>query len=92
MREHGFISNRPYDVLAAGGRVISDDVPGIAEEFRGVVPTFRKPDELVALLRASPDDVFPSDDDLARVGALVRERDSFDARARTLLEAALSEA
>ncbi|MDR2323361.1 MAG: glycosyltransferase [Microbacterium sp.] len=91
MRKHGFISNRPYDVLAAGGRVISDEVEGIAQEFEGAVPTFRNGDDLVALLSGDPDALFPDGEQMARIGALVRERDSFDARARTLLNDALSE-
>jgi spore maturation protein CgeB len=40
MREHGFLSNRLYDALAAGAFVISDDVPGIAEAFDGAVVTY----------------------------------------------------
>ncbi|MGO4679829.1 hypothetical protein AB4078_08085 [Microbacterium sp. 2MCAF23] len=90
MRRHGFISNRPYDVLAAGGRVISDEVDGIAQEFEGAVPTFQDGDELVALLTGDLDSLFPDADESARIGAIVRERDSFDARARALLDAALT--
>ncbi len=90
MQRHGFISNRPYDVLAAGGRVISDEVEGISAEFDGVVPTFRTGAELVDLLSNDLDTLFPSADELARVSALVRHRDSFDARARLLLDLAVA--
>lgn len=90
MRRNGFISNRPYDVLAAGGRVISDDVEGLDEEFAGAVVTFRNEEDLVDKLGGDLDSLFPSQEELARIGDLVRERDSFDARARTLLEVALS--
>ncbi|MFD6697522.1 MULTISPECIES: hypothetical protein [unclassified Microbacterium] len=90
MRRHGFISNRPYDVLAAGGRVISDEVEGIVQEFEGAVPTFQDGDGLVALLTGDLDSLFPDADESARISAVIRERDSFDARARTLLDAALT--
>lgn len=90
MKRHGFISNRPYDVLASGGRVISDEVEGIDAEFSGAVVTFESENALVEMLQGDLDALFPSDDELARVGTIVRERDSFDARARTLLEAVLS--
>jgi hypothetical protein len=90
MRQHGFISNRPYDVLAAGGRVISDEVDGIQREFQGAVPTFRDGAHLVEMLRGDLDSLFPSADEQARIGALIRERDSFDARARALLDAVIS--
>jgi hypothetical protein len=46
MRDAGFLSNRLYDVLAAGGFVISDWVAGIDEEFDGAVVTARSPSEL----------------------------------------------
>lgn len=89
MQRNGFISNRPYDVLAAGGRVISDDVEGLKEEFAGAVPTFSDEDTLVEMLRGDLDSLFPAEQELARVAAIVRERDSFDARARALLDAVL---
>lgn len=37
MRDLGFISNRIYDALACGAFVLSDEVPGIGEEFDGAV-------------------------------------------------------
>jgi hypothetical protein len=89
MRERGFIANRPFDVVASGGRVISDDVEGLAEHFEGAVLTYRTVDELLALLRSDLDALFPHPAELTRIAARVRERDSFDARARVLLDAAL---
>ncbi len=46
MRENGLISNRIFDVLASGGFVISDDVPGIEEVFGGNVVTYKDSDDL----------------------------------------------
>jgi hypothetical protein len=41
--EAGMINNRLYDALAAGAFVISDPVPGLAEEFDGAVVTYSDP-------------------------------------------------
>ena len=49
MRAEGFISNRIYDALAAGGFVISDRIDEIDAEFDGAVPTFADPADLEAL-------------------------------------------
>ncbi len=48
MREHEFISNRLYDVLAAGGFVISDRLEGLDTEFEGGVVTYHNRDDLAA--------------------------------------------
>lgn len=85
MQREGFIANRPYDVVAAGGRVISDPVQGIEDVFGGAVVTYSSIDELLDLLRSDLDTVFPSPDRLAEISRNIRERDSFEARARTLL-------
>jgi spore maturation protein CgeB len=50
MREHGFVSNRLYDAVAAGGFVISDHIDGLEERFGGAVVTYRTADELHALV------------------------------------------
>lgn len=86
MKAEGFISNRPYDVVAAGGRVLSDDVDGIESEFGGAVRTYASVEELIALLSGDLDAIFPPDSELARISADVRLRSSFDARARVLLD------
>tara|TARA_B100000678_G_scaffold233374_1_gene202387 strand:+ start:130 stop:558 length:429 start_codon:yes stop_codon:yes gene_type:complete len=89
MQREGFIANRPYDVVAAGGRVISDDVKGLAEHFDGAVVTYRDTEELITMLTGDLDALFPQPSELARIAARVRERDSFDARARVLLDRVL---
>lgn len=82
MRRRGFISNRVFDVVAAGGRVVSDYVEGINELFGGVVRTYRDPDELRDLLRP---EALPPDEEIRKWSRRVRELHSFEARARTLL-------
>lgn len=89
MRRAGFISNRLYDVVAAGGRAISDSVDGIAEVFGGAVRTYDDIPELLRLVTADLDDLFPPDEELALIAERIRREHSFDARARTLLDAAI---
>ncbi len=91
MKREGFVSNRLYDVVAAGGRAISDEVEGIADLFHGAVRTFSSPEELISLLRSDLDGLFPDDEQLALISARVRSEDSFDARARALCAAAADE-
>lgn len=90
MQERGFIGNRLFDVVAAGGRAISDRVEGIDELFGGAVRTYGTIAELTELLSGDLDAVFPAPDGLATLAERVRAEHSFDARARTLLEAALA--
>lgn len=91
MRREGFISNRLYDVVAAGGRAISDDVEGIDEIFGGAVRQFQDERELLALTEAPLDEHFPSEAELARISERIRREHSFDARARRLVDTILSE-
>ena len=89
MQRHGFVSNRLFDVVAAGGRAVSDDVTGIAELFHGAVATYQSVDEMLHLLEHDLDDVFPDDRSLEAISTSVRRDHSFDARADTLLRTAL---
>lgn len=85
MRAAGFLSNRLFDVVAAGGRVISDDVEGMAAVFGGSVWTYSTIPELLGALRGELDHLFPTDDALATIAGRVRDLHSFDARAEELL-------
>ncbi len=89
MQERGFIGNRLFDVVAAGGRAISDRVEGIDELFGGVVRTWDTVPELIDLLSGDLDAAFPDRARADAASARIRAEHSFDARARTLLEAAL---
>jgi hypothetical protein len=88
MRREGFMAMRPFDVVAAGGRVVSEDVDGLAEIFGAAVVAYRSEEELVDLLSRDPDTLFPPDDELAVIAERVRREHSFDARAGTLVAAA----
>ncbi|WAC67902.1 CgeB family protein [Microbacterium sp. SL75] len=89
MQRHGFVSNRLFDVVAAGGRAVSDDVAGIAELFHGAVATYRSVPEMLRILEHDLDDVLPDDRSLEAISASVRRDHSFDARADTLLRTAI---
>lgn len=90
MRRLGFISNRLFDVVASGGRVLTDDVEGVSEIFGHAVRTYRDSAELVELLRAGPAHLFADTDDSTGVATRVREEHSFLARARVLLDEAVA--
>ena len=88
MAAHGFIANRVFDAVAAGARVVSDDVQGIEATFSGAVRVYRSVDELRRLCSPEGRELFPSDEEMSAIANRVREEHSFDARAQILLEAA----
>ncbi|MCT9818765.1 hypothetical protein N3K63_00550 [Microbacterium sp. W1N] len=90
MQRAGFVSNRLFDVVAAGGRAISDSVDGIDELFGGMVQTYETIPELLTLLSRDPHELFPQGDIATAISRAVREQHSFDARAATLLRTALA--
>lgn len=85
MARWGFANNRLYDAVASGARVISDDVDGIDEIFRGAVRTFNSAQQLAEIL-GDPDG-FPDESEMAAISQMVRDEHNFDKRAETLLEA-----
>ncbi|WP_375475155.1 glycosyltransferase [uncultured Jatrophihabitans sp.] len=90
MRLDGFLSNRLFDAAGSGARVITDDVRGLEGLFGRSVQVARTPAELVALATApNLDAVFGDDAERRAVAKQVHAEHSFDARARTLLDAAL---
>lgn len=91
MRRDGFISNRLFDVVASGGRVVSDEVEGIDEIFGSAVATFSSPQELIDMLTGPLDVLFPSEGELLAISERVRREHSFLARARRLLDIAIDE-
>lgn len=90
MKREGFVSNRLFDVIACGGRAISDEVDGIDELFGGAVRTYASAEDLRELVSRPLDGIFPSDPELEAISHRVREQHSFDNRARQLLDAVLA--
>jgi GT2 family glycosyltransferase len=79
MARHGFLSNRLFDAVAAGARVISDEVPGLHEVFGDAVTTYQGKDDLRELLDGRRE--LPSNEALLAASAAVRSDHSFAARA-----------
>lgn len=82
MAEHGFLSNRIFDAVAAGCRVICAPVAADLGLFEGAVVSYTSPEHLHELV-SSPD-VFPPADVLVKVGQRIVREHSFAARAQQL--------
>ncbi|MFE7846058.1 glycosyltransferase [Microbacterium sp. NPDC057407] len=89
MAEFGFFSNRLFDAAAVGARVVSDQVPGMAEVFGRQVQSYASLDELRLLLDPHSE-AWPREDALTESAHRVVAEHSFDRRARTLLDDALA--
>lgn len=87
MRTEGFISNRVFDAVASGARVISDPVEGLDQIFGPSVQTWSSPEDIAALVEAP--ERFGSAEDLRETALRVGREHSFDSRARTLLDAVM---
>lgn len=88
MKRFGIVSNRIYDALASGAPVITTPIPGLPERFSEFVHQVETPSqfaEAVAEIRAEP--VAMRARRRAFAGEL-QTTDSFDARARTIIETA----
>ena len=90
MRRDGFLSNRLFDAVACGTRVVSDDVPGLAEVFGSSVAVFRSPAEMARLLQEPFRTTFLDHDQRVEAAQAVRTDHSFDHRAEVLLERAIA--
>jgi hypothetical protein len=89
MRVDGFVSNRLFDAVASGARVITDPVDGVTELFGPSVQVYETPDDLARLATlADPDAVFGDDATRRAVAERVRTQHSFSARAARLIEVA----
>ena len=84
MRDFGIISNRIFDVVGCGGRVVSDRIPSIEQTFDGVVEMVDGPEALrEALARPLPP---VSQAQRRDASERVHAHHSFDARAREILQ------
>lgn len=86
MAELGFLSNRLFDSVAAGARVVSDPALGIGDVFGSSVITYQGEQQLAEICR-NPDAFFPKDSADAQ---RIRTEHDFRARARELIAAAES--
>lgn len=90
MAAEGFLSNRLFDAVATGTRVLSDDAVGLREVFDSSVCTYDDPSAIPAILDAPYDSNFaPHAERLGHAARIAREH-SFDARAHVLIDRALA--
>lgn len=85
MAAFGLLSNRLFDVVAAGGKVVSDRVPAIARTFGSAVAEVSGPAEL----RRAVDRLADAPRPAGAAEAVIAEH-SFDTRARRLVGDALA--
>jgi hypothetical protein len=88
MRRDGFLSNRLFDAVACGARVVSDDVVGIGEVFGEAVRTVDSQPGLEKLLRPPLSQHFLDRDARLEISRRVMLEHSFARRADELLDAA----
>jgi O-antigen biosynthesis protein len=79
MAEHGFLSNRLFDAVAAGAHVISDPALGLTDVFGDAVTVVRTPEELHTAISQ------PVKRDRRADSEYVAREHSFDARVRVLI-------
>jgi GT2 family glycosyltransferase len=92
MRVDGFLSNRLFDAVASGARVITDEVEGLREVFGDSVQVYRTPQDLTRLSSLpDPSVVFGDDDAIRAEAARIAREHSFRARAEQLVAIALEE-
>lgn len=87
MAAEGFLSNRLFDAVASGARVLSDRAVGLEEVFGDAVRTYRDADELPGLLTGDLDAVFGSPAQRRAAAERIARDHSFQARARQLIAA-----
>lgn len=89
MAASGFLSNRLFDAVAAGARVVSDPALGLAGVFGCSVVEYKSPEHL-AEIAANPDGFFPDSNsaDARADRDQIRNEHNFRARAHYLIEQA----
>jgi spore maturation protein CgeB len=86
MSREGFYSNRLFDAVASGARVISDQVEGISEIFQGGVQTYTSPADLENLCSKENRKMWGSHQEVLDRAHLIGEQHSFDQRAKVLID------
>ncbi|MEN0129210.1 MAG: glycosyltransferase [Brevundimonas sp.] len=86
MAAAGFVSNRVFDAVATGARVVSDHVEGIDELFGGSVQVYEDAADLARLVAEDP---FPDVARRVEIADMVRKEHTFHHRAEQLIDAVL---
>ncbi len=86
MAREGFYSNRLFDAVASGGRVVSDCVPGVDELFEGAVQTYGSPSELAILCAPQNRGQWGTNEEIVARANRIGQVYSFDQRAKELVQ------
>jgi len=87
MANEGFYSNRLFDAVASGGRVLSDKVDGIEQLFAGGVKTYSAPAQLAELCNKDNRGIWGTQLEIAERANNIGREHSFDQRAKELVQA-----
>ena len=87
MRVGGFVSNRLFDAVASGARVVTDEIAGAADLFGDSVQVYRAPEDLARLVRDHA--VFGDEASRRATAERVLREHSFTVRAEALVRLAL---
>ncbi len=88
MREAGFVSNRLFDAVASGARVVTDEVAGLDGLFGPSVQVYREPADLARLV--ADQSVFGDQQLRWAAAERIRREHSFAARAEALVRMAVT--
>ena len=86
MARAGIISNRVFDVLASGTPLVTDDVEGLRSVLGADLCVFSGANDFVETVEQAVASSDGAVERRAALSALVRERHTFDARARVIAE------
>jgi hypothetical protein len=87
MAREGFYSNRLFDAVASGGRVVSDEVAGVEVLFDGAVKVYKQPSELAALCAHENRGQWGTNEEIIERANRIGQLHSFDQRAKQLVQA-----
>jgi spore maturation protein CgeB len=87
MRKRGFYSNRLFDAVASGARVLSDDVVGLEQFFERAVITYADSSELRAICSNENLGSWGTDDQIRERAVAFGKRHSFESRAQKMIQA-----
>ena len=87
MANEGFYSNRLFDAVASGARVISDQVDGLEQLFDGGVKTYNSPTDLANLCSDESRTLWGTEQAMVERAGRIGQQHSFDQRAKELVQA-----
>ncbi len=86
MAREGFYSNRLFDAVASGGRIVSDEVAGVEDLFEGAVQTYGSPSELAMLCAPENRGHWGTNEEIVDRAIRIGQVHSFDQRAKELVK------